>query len=192
MSDVPPTDRRPTHLDEAGHAHMVDVSAKAATHRRAVAAGFVRMAPATVAAIHDGGVAKGDALAVARIAAIQGAKRAADLIPLCHPIRLDKVHVDLLPETGGVRIQVEAVAFDRTGVEMEAMAGVSAAALALYDMVKGMDRSAHVTDIRLLRKEGGRSGTWTAVATPAEATPAEATTAEATTAERTATEEETR
>ena len=150
-----------THLDEAGRAHMVDVSAKQPTARRAVAAGLVRMQPATVARVADGQVAKGDALAVARIAGIQGAKRAADLIPLCHPIRLDKVRVELEPGEDGIRITVEAVAFDRTGVEMEAMAAVSAAALALYDMIKGVDRSASIADVRLLRKEGGRSGTWT-------------------------------
>ena len=154
-------DPKLTHLDDAGRAHMVDVSAKQPTVRRAIAEGVVRMAPETVGLIVDGGVAKGDALAVARIAGIQGAKRAADLIPLCHPIRLDKVHVDLVPETDGVRIRVEAIAFDRTGVEMEAMAAVAAAGLALYDMIKGVDRSANLADIHLVRKEGGRSGLWT-------------------------------
>lgn len=154
-------DPRLTHLDAAGRAHMVDVSGKQATLRRAVAEGVVRLQPETVAAIHDGTVAKGDALAVARLAGIQGAKRAADLIPLCHPVRLDKVRVALEPAGDRVRIEVEAIAFDRTGVEMEAMAAVSAAALALYDMVKGMDRSASIAGIRLLLKEGGRSGTWT-------------------------------
>ena len=153
-----------THLDEAGHAHMVDVSAKQPTARRAVAEGVVRMQAETIDLIEAGGVAKGDALAVARIAGIQGAKRAADLIPLCHPIRLDKVRVAFESQRGDkpcVRITVEAIAFDRTGVEMEAMAAVGAAGLALYDMIKGVDRSASLAGIRLLRKEGGRSGTWT-------------------------------
>ncbi len=149
-----------THLDEAGRAHMVDVSAKQPTARRAVAEGLVRMQPETVARIVEGDVAKGDALAVARIAGIQGAKRAADLIPLCHPIRLDKVRVELAPGEGGIQVTVEAIAFDRTGVEMEAMAAVSAAGLALYDMIKGVDRSASIADVRLLRKEGGHSGLW--------------------------------
>ncbi len=142
---------------------MVDVSAKQSTARRAVAEGVVRMQASTVDLIESGGVAKGDALAVARIAGIQGAKKAAELIPLCHPIRLDKVRVELEPQRGDkpcVRITVEAIAFDRTGVEMEAMAAVSAAGLALYDMIKGVDRSASIAGIRLLRKEGGRSGTW--------------------------------
>ena len=149
-----------THLDEAGRARMVDVSGKATSVRRAVATGRVCMRPETLEALRTGSVAKGDALAVARVAGIQGAKRTADLVPLCHPIRLDEVVVDLAVDAEAVQVTVTAVAFDRTGVEMEAMAGVCAAALALYDMVKGRDRSAHVADVRLLRKEGGRSGTW--------------------------------
>ncbi|MDF1702370.1 MAG: cyclic pyranopterin monophosphate synthase MoaC [Planctomycetota bacterium] len=153
-------DSKLTHLDEAGRAHMVDVSAKQSTVRRAVAEGRVAMRPATVALITSGTVAKGDALAVARVAGIQGAKRAADLIPLCHPIRLDKVSIDLAPEDEAVRITADVVAFDRTGVEMEAMAAVAAAGLALYDMIKGVDRSARLEGVQLLRKEGGRSGLW--------------------------------
>ena len=152
---------RLTHLDAEGRAHMVDVSAKPTTLRRAVAEGFVCMRPETVALIRAGGVEKGDALAVARIAGIQGAKRTADLIPLCHPIRLDRVGVELEPAgEGRFRVEVEAVGVDRTGVEMEALAGVAAAALTLYDMIKGVDRSAFITDLRLLSKEGGRSGSW--------------------------------
>jgi len=140
---------------------MIDVSGKAATRRRAIAEGFVHMAPATVALIKRGQVEKGDALAVARIAGIQGAKRSADFVPLCHPVRLDRVAVTLEPEGAeGFRIQVEARALDRTGVEMEALSGVAAAALALYDMIKGVDRSAWIGGLRLLLKEGGRSGTW--------------------------------
>lgn len=158
-------DPRLTHLDERGRAHMVDVSSKPDTARRAVAEGFVRMAPETQQLITAGQIEKGDALAVARMAGIQGAKRTSDLIPLCHPIRLDKVAVSL--ETDGedrMRILVEAIAVDRTGVEMEALTAVAAAALALYDMIKGVDRSAGIETIRLLSKEGGRSGTWTRAA----------------------------
>ena len=140
---------------------MVDVSAKASTLRRAVAEGFVRMRPETVALIQTGGVEKGDALAVARIAGIQGAKRTSDLVPLCHPLRLDRVSVTLEPEGADrFRIGVEVVAVDRTGVEMEALTAVAAAALTLYDMIKGVDRSATISEIRLLTKEGGRSGVW--------------------------------
>ena len=140
---------------------MVDVSAKAATLRRAVAEGFVRMRPETVALIQAGGVEKGDALAVARIAGIQGAKRTSDLVPLCHPLRLDRVGVTLEPEGADrFRIEAEVVAVDRTGVEMEALTAVAAAALTLYDMIKGVDRSAAISEIRLLTKEGGRSGVW--------------------------------
>lgn len=140
---------------------MVDVSAKQSTLRRAVAEGFVRMQPATLELVMSGQVEKGDALAVARVAGIQGAKRAADLIPLCHPVRLDKVTIELEPQGAeGMRVEACAIAFDRTGVEMEALAAVSAAALTLYDMIKGVDRSASIETIRLLSKEGGRSGTW--------------------------------
>jgi len=150
-----------SHLDEAGRARMVDVSAKEATARRARAEGVVRVAPATLEAIRRGAVAKGDVLAVARVAGIQGAKRTPDLVPLCHPLRLDAVSVDVEPVEGeGVVIRAEVRAFDRTGVEMEAMAAVSAAALSVYDMVKGVDRGAFVERIRLLEKEGGRSGRW--------------------------------
>jgi cyclic pyranopterin phosphate synthase len=141
---------------------MVDVSTKQATTRRAVATGFVRMQPETVRLVIGGEVAKGDALAVARIAGIQGAKRCADLVPLCHPIRIDKVRVDFEANDTktGFTITAEVVAFDRTGVEMEAMAAVLAAGLTLYDMIKGVDRSAEIASVRLLRKEGGRTGTW--------------------------------
>ncbi len=150
-----------THLDEEGRAHMVDVSAKPATTRRAVAEGLVRMQAKTRALLMGGQLQKGDALAVARVAGIQGAKRTADLIPLCHPLRLDKVSVDLeAQDEDVVRVRVEAIAHDRTGVEMEALCGVAAAALSIYDMVKGVDRSATIESVRLLTKEGGRSGTW--------------------------------
>lgn len=152
---------RLTHLDDEGRAHMVDVSAKHDTVRRAVAEGHVRMAASTLALIVAGKIEKGDALAVARLAGIQGAKRTADLIPLCHPIRLDKVSLRLEPVgKDAMRIEAEVVAVDRTGVEMEAMTAVMASALALYDMIKGVDRGAHLEGVRLLSKEGGRSGTW--------------------------------
>ena len=159
-----------THLDPEGRAHMVDVSAKASTLRRAVAEGFVRMAPSTQALVLGGSIQKGDALAVARVAGIQGAKRASEWIPLCHPLRLDKVRIGLDPAgTEAIRIEAEVVAFDRTGVEMEALAAVAAAGLTLYDMIKGVDRGAHLEDIRLLRKEGGRSGSWAREADPGRA-----------------------
>ena len=142
---------------------MVDVSGKQDSLRRAVAEGVVRMQPTTLALILAGEIEKGDALAVARVAGIQGAKRTSDLVPLCHPIRLDKVGVSLEPMgEDGLRIRVEAVGVDRTGVEMEALTGVTASALTLYDMIKGVDRSASIEAVRLLEKEGGRSGTWRA------------------------------
>jgi cyclic pyranopterin phosphate synthase len=142
---------------------MVDVSAKPESVRRAVAEGTVRLAPATVSLLARGSLPKGDALAVARIAGIQGAKRAADLVPLCHPLRLDAVAVDLVPDRrrGGVTIRAEVTVRDRTGCEIEALAAVQAAALALYDMVKAVDRGAEITDVRLVEKSGGRSGAWT-------------------------------
>jgi len=140
---------------------MVDVSTKTASLRRAVAEGVVRMQPPTRDLLVSGKVAKGDAFAVARVAGIQGAKRAADIVPLCHPVRIDRVSVDLGPHgIDAVRIEVEVVAWDRTGVEMEALCAVGASALALYDMIKGVDRSAAIESVRLLEKEGGRSGTW--------------------------------
>lgn len=152
---------RLTHLDDEGRAHMVDVSAKHDTLRRAVAECLVRMQPRTLALIVAGKIEKGDALAVARVAGIQGAKRTSDLIPLCHPIRLDKVSLLLEPVgQDTMRIEAEAIAVDRTGVEMEAMTAVMASGLALYDMIKGVDRSACLAQVRLLSKEGGRSGTW--------------------------------
>ena len=140
---------------------MVDVSAKPSTARRAVAEGTVRMAPSTVRAIRRGEMAKGDVLAVARIAGIQGAKRTSDLVPLCHPLRIDAVDVRVEPSGDDrVAIRVEVRAFDRTGVEMEALTAVSAAALSVIDMIKGVDRLAFVEGIRLLEKEGGRTGPW--------------------------------
>src|SRR5262245_12524687 len=150
-----------THLDGDGRARMVDVSEKPATHRRALAEGFVRVAPATLRLLVSGKLAKGDAFAVARLAGVQAGKRASEWIPLCHPVRLDDLRVDVEPAgRARVRIEAEARALDRTGVEMEALVAVSAAALALYDMVKAVDRGAEVEGVRLLEKEGGRSGRW--------------------------------
>jgi len=141
---------------------MVDVGAKEATRRTAVAEGRLVTEPATVALLQEGGGPKGDALAVARVAGIQGAKRTADLIPLCHPLPLDRVEVEVEadPALPGVRVRATASATARTGVEMEALSAVSAALLTAYDMLKSLDRGMHIEGIRLLRKEGGRSGTW--------------------------------
>jgi len=151
-----------THLDEQGQARMVDVGEKPITRRRAMAAGAIRMDPATLSAIQVGGVPKGDVLAVARLAAIGGAKHTADTIPLCHPLPLDSVVVAIELDSGlpGVRITVEASVEARTGVEMEALCGVSAGLLAVYDMCKGMDRGMEISQIWLVSKQGGRSGVW--------------------------------
>jgi cyclic pyranopterin phosphate synthase len=152
-----------THLDSHGRAHMIDVGEKPLTARRAVASARVVVAPETLVLLKDGGLEKGDALAVARLAGIQGAKQTASLIPLCHPISLDRVAVEIRfePERSSVRLFVEARTRAATGVEMEALTGASVAGLALIDMVKGVDRSAHLVEARLEVKEGGRSGRWT-------------------------------
>lgn len=147
-----------THFDAAGNAVMVDVSAKDVTARVAVAEGRVVMAPATLAAIRDRAIAKGDVLAVAQLAGIMAAKRTADLIPLCHPLALSKVTVTLEAEADGVGIEATVKVAGRTGVEMEALTAVSVAALTVYDMLKAVDRGMQITDIRLVMKEGGRSG----------------------------------
>jgi cyclic pyranopterin phosphate synthase len=149
-----------THLDEAGQARMVDVSGKDITARSATASGTVLLSAAAVAALRAGDVPKGDALAVARIAGIQGAKRTPDLIPLCHPIALHSIAVDLEVADHGVLITCTARTADRTGVEMEALTGVSVAALALIDMIKAVDPAAVVTDVRVETKTGGKSGSW--------------------------------
>ena len=151
---------RPTHLDETGAAHMVDVGEKQITRREAVAECFVRMAPATLAAIRDATLAKGDALQVARIAGIMGAKRTPDLIPLCHPLSLDRVGVEFQIEEEGVRVLTTASVTARTGVEIEALTAAAVAGLALIDMVKAMERGVTIENVRLLRKSGGRSGLW--------------------------------
>lgn len=147
-----------THLDDSGDAHMVDVTEKAVTDRQARARAFVRVDSTVVEMLRGSGVPKGDALAVARIAAIAGTKRTNELIPLCHPIAIHGVDVDVSVEDDGVRIDVTVRTADRTGVEMEALTGASVGALAVIDMVKGVDRSAMIDEVVLMEKSGGRSG----------------------------------
>ncbi|MFZ4689467.1 MAG: cyclic pyranopterin monophosphate synthase MoaC [Polymorphobacter sp.] len=151
-----------THLDDQGAARMVDVSAKAATRREAIAEGFITIAEPALAAIRSQAVAKGDVIAVARIAGIMAAKRTADLIPLCHPLPIDAVSVDLVIEANGIRAVASVITTHGTGVEMEALTAVSVALLTIYDMAKAMDRGMVVSGVRLLKKSGGRSGDWQA------------------------------
>jgi cyclic pyranopterin phosphate synthase len=149
-----------THVDARGAARMVDVSAKEVTVRSATASGFVSTTAHVVSLLRGEGVPKGDALAVARIAGIQAAKRTPDLVPLCHPIAIHGVVVDLDVTDTGVAIRATVRTADRTGVEMEALTSVAAAGLTLIDMIKAVDRAAVITDIRVEEKTGGRSGTW--------------------------------
>ena len=153
-----------THLDPQGRPRMVDVSQKAATQRVATAEGAIRMSADTLAAIVEGRAAKGNVLVIAQLAGITGAKRTADLIPLCHPLSLDSVEVEVAPDPSlpGLRVTATARVEARTGVEMEALTAVSCALLTAYDMCKARDRGMVIEGVRLLRKEGGRSGTWTA------------------------------
>jgi cyclic pyranopterin phosphate synthase len=151
-----------THLDEAGAAHMVDVSAKAVTKRTATAAGHIAMSADALAAIRDGTLAKGDALAVARIAGIMAAKRTADLIPLCHPLPISAASVDLVLGEAGIDCTATVTTSGQTGVEMEALTAVSTALLTLYDMAKAVDKAMRIGEIRLIAKSGGRSGDWRA------------------------------
>jgi cyclic pyranopterin phosphate synthase len=155
---------RLTHFDAKGKARMVDVTAKAVTERVAIAKGTVLMRPETVALITAGGVKKGDVLSVARLAGIMGAKRTPDLIPLCHPLALSSVAVDLAVDTkrSAVDITASCKLEGKTGVEMEALTAVTVAALTVYDMCKAVDRGMRLTDIRLVRKSGGKSGTFEA------------------------------
>ena len=155
-----PSEPRLTHVDETGAARMVDVSEKAATARTASASGKVLVTPEVVALLRGEGVPKGDALGAARIAGIMGAKRTPDLVPLCHPIAVSGVTLDLAVEDDGVAIRSEVRTTDRTGVEMEALTAVSVAALTIVDMVKAVDKGAVITDVRVETKSGGRSGTW--------------------------------
>ncbi|HEX8946529.1 MAG TPA: cyclic pyranopterin monophosphate synthase MoaC [Gemmatimonadaceae bacterium] len=149
-----------THVAESGEARMVDVSGKPETQRVAKAAGVIRMRPATLAAIVNAEVKKGDVLGVARVAGVMAAKRTADLIPLCHPLRLDDIQIDLVPDESipGVRAEATAKTTGRTGVEMEALTAVSVALLTVYDMAKALDREMQISDISLLAKSGGVGG----------------------------------
>jgi cyclic pyranopterin monophosphate synthase len=149
------------HLNERGNARMVDVSAKAVTARSATAAGLVRLSPDAVAALRSESLPKGDALAVARIAGIQGAKKTSDLVMLCHPLAISGVDIDLSVVDEGVVIEATVRTTDRTGVEMEALTAVAVAALNVIDMVKAVDRAAVISDVRVLAKSGGRRGDWT-------------------------------
>jgi cyclic pyranopterin phosphate synthase len=153
-----------SHFDEAGNTVMVDITGKAVTERVAIASGRVLMQPETLALIERGGLAKGDVLSVARLAGIMGAKRTAELIPLCHPLPLSSVKVELAcrAEPPSVDITATCRSVGRTGVEMEALCAVSVAALTVYDMCKAVDRGMRVTDVRLRHKSGGKSGTYTA------------------------------
>ncbi len=158
------TGPRLTHLDQSGAAQMVDVSAKAVTERTAIAEGAVVMTRATLDLIRSGLAAKGDVIATARIAGIMAAKKTHELIPLCHPIMLAKVSVDIQPDEDlpGLRIRATTKVADRTGVEMEALTAVSVACLTIYDMAKAVDRGMSIGPIRLVEKAGGRSGHWRA------------------------------
>ena len=149
-----------THLNAAGEARMVDVSTKDVTARTATAAGRVLLSTACVAALRDGAVPKGDALAVARIAGIQGAKHTPSLIPLCHPLSLSAVDLTVEVSDDGVEISATVKTTDRTGVEMEALTAVSVAALTVIDMIKAIDKLAVISDVRVIAKSGGRSGDW--------------------------------
>jgi len=149
-----------THFDGKGDAHMVDVSDKAVTSRIAVASGAVRMLPETLALVTQGTAKKGDVLSVARLAGIMGAKKCADLIPLCHPLPITKVAVELTPDAAlpGIRIEATVKTTGQTGVEMEALTAVSTAALTVYDMLKAAEKTMQITDLKVVLKDGGKSG----------------------------------
>ncbi len=163
-SSMQTSDDSLTHFDAAGRAHMVDVGAKAETHRAAIARGTIRMKPETLALVRDGSAKKGDVIGVARIAAIQGAKRTSELIPLCHPIALTRVAVEfeLDDASSSVHCTATAECEGRTGVEMEALTAVQVGLLTIYDMCKAVDRGMVIEAVRLLEKRGGKSGTWVA------------------------------
>lgn len=148
------------HLDEEGHVRMVDVGAKSVTQRDAAAVATLEMARATTERLFAGDLPKGDALATVRIAAIQAAKRTADLIPLCHPLAISSVDVEIAETPSGASIRVDVSVNGRTGVEMEAMTAAAVGALTMYDMVKGIDRSARISSVEVVSKSGGRSGAW--------------------------------
>lgn len=151
-----------SHLDEQGRARMVDVSEKDVTSRIAIARGTIHMRPETLALILEDKIEKGDVFAVARVAGIMAAKKTSELIPMCHPLNITSVEVDLMPKENPARVEIEAAVrvSGKTGVEMEAMTAVSAAALTIYDMCKAVDREMTVADIRLVKKSGGKSGTF--------------------------------
>lgn len=157
-----------THIDERGHPRMVDVGDKPDTVREAIAVGEVHLSPDAYAAVTTGRVEKGDVLQVARLAGIEGAKRTADLVPLCHPIPIDAVEVEVEARDGAIHVRSRVRTRWRTGVEMEALTAVTAAALAVYDMVKAIDRGMRIEGVRLIEKTGGRSGHWKAPANRAE------------------------
>jgi cyclic pyranopterin phosphate synthase len=154
--------RRLSHVDRGGRPRMVDIGAKPATERRALAEAFIALEQETISLIIDDRLAKGDVLTVAELAGVMGAKRTADLIPLCHPIPLTDIAVEITPDrtAGGLRIRASVATVAATGVEMEALTAATIAALTVYDMVKSTDRSATIRDVRLLEKSGGRSGAW--------------------------------
>ena len=154
------TDHGFTHLDPLGRARMVDVTPKEPSHRRAIARGRIHMTPETASAVTQGAIKKGDVLAVARVAGIQAAKRASDLIPLCHPLMVGAVTVNFEINHDSIEVEAAVDTFDRTGVEMEALTACSVAALTIYDMCKSMDKSMVIGDIALWEKTGGKSGTY--------------------------------
>ena len=155
-----------THFDASGHAHMVDVSSKATTDRIATAEGYIKMSTQTLDIITEGRAKKGDVLSVARLAGIMGAKRTSDLIPLCHPLPISKVAIELTadPDRPGVRVEATVKTTGQTGVEMEALTAVTVACLTVYDMVKAVEKSMVIEDVRLLLKDGGKSGRYEAPA----------------------------
>ena len=157
-----PARKRLTHVNARGEARMVDVGAKPATQRRAVARGLLRLSPATLALVRDGATPKGDVLAAARLAGIMAAKRTSELIPLTHPLPLTHAAVELSIERDGIAIEATIATDAKTGVEMEALTAVSVAGLTLYDMLKSVERGARLTDVRLVEKTGGKSGTYRA------------------------------
>jgi cyclic pyranopterin phosphate synthase len=156
------TAKRLTHLSKRGEARMVDVSDKAPTERVAIAEGRIRMRPATLALVRKGNAKKGDVLGAARLAGIMAAKRTHELIPLCHPLALSKVAVDIEPIRGGLNVRATVKVTGKTGVEMEALTAVSVACLTIYDMVKAVDRGMTIEGVRLIEKRGGKSGTYRA------------------------------
>lgn len=149
-----------THFDTSGKAHMVDVGGKRETHRIAIACGSIHMKPETMALVLEGNAGKGDVLGIARIAAIMGAKKTSELVPLCHPVGLTKVTVDFTTENTCINCRAQAETIGKTGVEMEALTAVQVGLLTIYDMLKAIDRGMIMTDIRLLEKSGGQSGHW--------------------------------